>query len=372
MRKLRHPLIAAIVAVTALLGGLSATRAEDAPPPAVVVETVKVEPIEDPEQFTARVEAIESVDIVARVQGFLENIAFEPGQQVAAGALLFEIEREQYEAEVAAAQAQVAQAQAAAREAERNLTRIERLVREQSVSEATLDEARANAEIAEANLQTARAELRAAELNLSHTRITAPFDGQIGLNRYSVGTLVGPQSGPLARLIQLDPIRVVFSVPEGTVVTRQQQAGGDGVAGSRTDYQPRLRLPNGTEYPHTGRIDYIANEVDPSTGTLPVRVAFPNPRHLLIPNQFVTLFLFEAQSPRRPVVPQSAVLQDREGRYVFLLTGDQTVTRRRIRTGARVEHGWAVQDGLEGGERLVVQGVQRLSDGARVQPATRP
>lgn len=364
-------LLTAALALTVALVG-APIIAEQPPAPAVVVERIRVQPIRDPERFTGRVEAIEAVDVVARVQGFLRRIAFEPGQAVAAGDLLFEIEPDQYQAELAAARAQLAQAEAASREAQRNLARTEQLARDQSVSQSVLDEARAGAEIAAADVQAAGARVRIAELNLSHSRITAPFDGQIGLNRFSVGTLVGPQSGALARLIQLDPIRVVFSVPETTVVTLQQQAGNGGRRADRSAYEPRLQLPNGTGYPHPGRIDYVSNEVDPSTGTLPVRVAFPNPDRLLIPNQFVTLAMHEAEAPERPVVPQSAVLQDREGRYVFVLQDDATVTVRRIRTGPRVEQGWAVEQGLMGGESVVVQGVQRLTEGLRVQATTRP
>lgn len=196
----------------------------DQPLPAVIVEPVVVEPISDLMQFIARVEAIESVELRARVQGFLETIAFQAGQQVSAGELLFEIEADRYEAAVASARAGVSQAEASQRQASRNLERMQSLTERQSVSRAALDEAQANAEIAEANLAAARAQLQAAELDLSYTRITAPIDGEISRSYFSSGDLVGPESGQLADIIQSDPIRVVFSLSEGALVTLRQQA----------------------------------------------------------------------------------------------------------------------------------------------------
>ncbi len=355
------------IAMGVLVILLSSRAIAAQPPPAVVVQVVDVQAIQNPDEYTARIRAIDSVDVLARVQGFLEDVAFQPGQMVSAGDLLFEIEPDQYQAAVASAQARVAQATATSKKADLDLARARRLSETQSVAQSVLDEAEANAEIARADVQAARAQLQAAELNLSYTRISAPFQGEISLNEYSVGTLVGPESGPLARLIQLDPIRAVFAVPEGAVVDmRQRMASDDSV--NPDGFELRLRLPNGSAYPHRGHIEHVSSEVDPSTGTLPIRVEFPNPDHLLIPNQFVTVFISEGEAPARPVVPQSAVLQDRQGRYVYLLTKDQTVTPRRIRTGARVPNGWAVEEGLTGGETVVVQGIQRLSDDIRVQP----
>ena len=131
----------------------------------------------------------------------------------------------------------------------------------------------------------------------------------------------------------------------------------------------RLRLPNGEEYAEEGTIEYVASEVDAATGTIAVRVVFPNPDRLLAPGQFVTLFVGDVDVPELPVVPQTAVLQDREGRYVYLLGENDTVTQRRIETGERVGNGWVVSEGLEGGEPVVVQGIQRLAEGMTVQPS---
>lgn len=338
-----------------------------APAPAVVVEEITVQPVEDPEAFTARVEAIEAVDIRARVQGFIESVAFEAGQHVETGDLLFEIEPELYQAAVASAQAQLAGAKADRMRAERQLARAEELIERNVTAEVTLDEARAAREAAVAAVKAAQAALVRAELDLSYTRIEAPIPGEIGRAILTVGNLVGPESGPLARIVQLDPVRVVFSISEGLLVTLRQEASGS--LPKPDALSLTLRLPNGTTYDQDGRIEYVASEVDPQTGTIAVRVIFPNPDRLLVPGQFVTLYVGEAEPPELPIVPQTAVLQDREGRYVYLLEEDDTVTQRRIEIGSRVGRGWAVTDGLSGGEAVVVQGIQRLAEGMSVQPS---
>lgn len=336
-----------------------------APPLPVVVASIAREAVNTPQEFLAEVEAIEAVDIQARVQGVLRQVVFEPGQHVEEAQLLFEIAPEQYEAAVAAAQAGVAQAEAALNNAQRTLERNQGLSQQQAVSAAVLDEVEAAAEIAAANLAAAQAQLQIAELDLSYTRIEAPIAGEIGRALFTRGNLVGPGSGPLARLVQLDPIRVVFSLSEGEMVTLRQASGQAGEI-DPDSLDLRLRLPNGTRYPRPGRIEYMASEVDRQTGTVAVRAIFPNPDEILVPNQSVTLSVQEEAGEERPVVPQTAVLQDREGRFVFLVGDDARVSPRRIVTGERVGNGWVVEEGLAGGEQVVVQGTQRLSEGMTV------
>jgi membrane fusion protein (multidrug efflux system) len=338
------------------------------PPPAVVVEKVTVQAVSNPTRFTARVEAIQSVDVRARVTGFLHAVDFKDGQDVKVGDTLFQIEPDQLQASVASAEAQVARAEATRTSAERALARNRELFSRNTVSQAVLDDAQAAFDVANADVQVAKAALNTAELNLSYARIAAPIPGSIGRANFTVGNLVGADSGALARIVSLDPIRVAFAVTEEVLVTaRQQQAGGSTID---TDaLKLSLQLANGTDYDEPGRIEFVDNEVDPQTGTATARAVFPNPHRILIPGQFVTLAIGEKAKPTMPVVPQSAVLQDREGRFVYLLGKDNTVSQRRIATGARVGSGWAVTSGLGGGEQVVVQGVQRLAEGMTVQPS---
>ena len=338
------------------------------PPPAVIVAPIKVEPASTPAQFTGRVEAIQAVDIRARIQGFLQSVGFRDGQAVKAGDALFEIEPDQYQAAVASAEAQVASAQATRDANKRTLERTQQLFSQKTASQAALDQAQAAYDIANANVEIAQAALRTAKLNLSYTRITAPIAGDIGRPALTVGNLVGPESGSLARIVSLDPIRVAFCISEGLLVTlRQQESNGGALDPNALDLT--LKLANGTVYDKPGTIDYVENAIDPQTGTAAVRVVFPNPNHILIPGQFVSLEVREKNVPNLPVVPQTAVLQDRDGRYVFTLGEGDTVSQKRIETGARIGNGWAVTKGLSGGEVVVVQGIQRLKDGIKVQPS---
>ncbi len=338
------------------------------PPPAVVVEKVEVQQVGDPTRFTARIEAIQAVDIRARVTGFLHAVSFKDGQVVKAGDLLFEIEPDELEALVASARAQVTRAEATRQSAERTLARNRELFARNTASQAALDEAQAAFDVASAEVQVAEATLNTAELNLSYARITAPISGTIGRATFTVGNLVNPSSGSLARIVSLDPIRVAFGISEGLLVTmRQQQASGNTV--DPDALKLTLRLANGTDYGERGRIEFVESEVDPQTGTVTVRAVFPNPSYILIPGQFVTISVREKEAPNLPVVPQAAVLQDRKGRFVYLLGQNNSVSQRRIETGARAGNGWAVTTGLKGGEQIVVQGIQRLADGMTVQPS---
>ena len=349
-------------------GSTAVAQQPAAPPPAVVVEKVERQQASAPTRFTGRVEAIESVDVRARVTGFLHAVRFKDGQEVKDGDTLFEIEPNELEAQVASAQAQVARAEAARISAERTLGRNKTLLERNSVAPAVVDDAQATFDAAVADVQVAQATLTKAELNLSYARVTAPISGSIGRATFTEGNLVGPDSGSLARIVSLDPIRVAFAMAEGLLVTlRQHGAGGAGV--DPKSFKLSLRLANGTDYDEAGQVDFVENEVDPQTGTVTARAVFPNPHHILLPGQFVTLSVQEKEAPQLPVVPQAAVLQDRNGRFVYLLGKNNTVSQRRIDTGARVGNGWAVTTGLDGGEKVVVQGVQRLADGMTVQPS---
>jgi membrane fusion protein, multidrug efflux system len=347
-----------------------AQQTQALPPPAVVVEPVEVKEVSTPARFTARVEAIETVDIRARVSGFLQRQAFKDGQAVKAGDTLFEIQPDELDALLASAEAQVARAKATQQSAERTLARTLELFARKTVSQAVLDEAQAAFDVATADVQVAEAALRTAELNRSYATIAAPISGSIGRATFTTGNLVGPDSGSLARIVSLDPVRVAFALSETLLVTiRQQEAAGGGIDPNALKLS--LNLANGTDHDEPGRIEFIDDEVDPQTGTVTARAVFANPHHILIPGQFVTVSIEEEKPASLPVVPQTAVLQDRDGRFVYLLGSDNTVSQRRIETGARFGNGWAVAGGLSGGEQVVVQGVQRLADGMTVQPAAR-
>ncbi|WP_018183933.1 efflux RND transporter periplasmic adaptor subunit [Kaistia granuli] len=365
MAGLSSPLRAVAVSLACLFFTPDAFAQQPAEPPAVVVQRIAVEDIKKPEEFTARVEAIDSVDIRARVEGFLRSIDFQPGQQVKVNDPLFNIEPDQFEAQLASAKAELERTQATLTSATQALKRTQELFVTRTISQAAMDTAQENYDIAAANVAAAQAAVDLADLNVSYTRIKAPIAGVISKSNFSVGSLVSASSGPLARIVSLDPLRVAFSLAEGTLITfRQQETLGE--LPPKLDLS--LRLANGTIFKGTGKLEYVDSEVNPQTGTVTVRAIFDNPRHVLVPGQFVTLIAEEKNAPRLPVVPQTAVLRDKIGPYVYVLGADDVVSIRRIELGPQVETGWAVTKGLSGDEQVVVQGVQRLREGIKVRP----
>jgi len=366
------PRTTAVLLVSLVCGIGVPARAQapgDQPPPAVVVERIQVEEVNKPEEHTARVEAIDSVDIRARVEGFLRAIDFQPGQQVAVNDLLFQIEPDQFQAQLASSKAELTRTQAALTSATQAFDRTKELFATRTISQAAMDTATENRAVAAANVTAAEAAVRLAELNVSYTRIEAPIAGVISKSNFSVGSLIGPSSGALARIVSLDPLRVAFSLAEGTLVTYRQDEAKGGVA-PKLDLS--LRLANGTLFQGSGRLEYIDSEVNPQTGTVTVRAIFDNPHRVLVPGEFVTLIVREKEAPRLPVVPQTAVLRDKDGPYVYVLGADDTVSIRRIELGAQIDTGWAVTKGLTEGEEVVVQGVQRLREGIKVHPTDSP
>lgn len=337
------------------------------PAPPVIIKTVEKASSAAPLRFNGQIEAIEAVDIQARITGFLKQKAFEQGAAVKTGDLLFEIEPDQMTAALAQAQAQVARAQAAQNAARQSLTRTRTLANRNTASQASLDDAQATFDIATADVQSAEAARDTAKLNLSYTQIRSPINGTIGRSLFSVGNLVGPSTGPLARIVQLDPVRVVFSITDRAITDLRQKEAGGGVVNPES-FRLTLTLANGTQYGELGRVQFIDNEVSAQTGTVAVRAIFKNSDHLLVPGQIVAVNLLDESAIDLPVVPMSSVLQDREGKYVFVLTTGNTVSRRPIVTGTRIGNNWTVADGLKAGETIVVEGLQRIADGQSVSP----
>ncbi len=337
-------------------------------PPAVTVTVVEDREINPPRSFVGRVEAVRAVDLRPRVEGILEQQLFKEGGDVKAGDLLYVIESDRYQAALAAAEASQAKAEATLKEAELMLARNQKLRKDGTVSQAEYDTAVAAADGARAEVQAAQASVQTATLDLEDTRIAAPIDGRIGRSAVTIGNLVGPSSGALARIVQLDPIRVVYSISEDRLLrTKRVLAGLTEEERSRT-FVPGIRLPDGEMYEAGGRVDFVDNQVDTNTGTIAIRAVFPNPDAMLLPGQYVTVVVRRDRPRQRPVVPQSAVLMDREGPYVFVLDADNRAVRRRIDTGTAIDTYWAVKSGLQAGETIIAQGVQKVTPGQRVEP----
>lgn len=340
----------------------------NAPPPAVTVDSVRNEDVAPRTEFIGRLEAIEAVDIRARVQGFLRKVEFQEGQDVKAGAPLFTIEPDLYQAAVAQAQSQVDSADATLRNAQISLDRRQELRERNAGSQADLDTAVANRDTAKAALAAAQAQLRTVQLNLSYTSIATPITGRIGKANITVGNLVGPDSGALARVVQLDPIRVVFSVSERDVIEVQKNAGAASQKDLNASFVPTLRLATGGQFDQTGRIEFGGNEVDPSTGTVPIRAVFDNPKTILLPGGTVFVSVRPAEPRIMPVVPVAAVQETRQGKQVLVVTADNKVEERRIQATTQVGQNWAVESGVQAGDTIIVDGLQKVRPGAVVNP----
>ncbi len=358
--------------------------------PAVVYHVVETASVGDTFRFLGRIAPIERVSLQARVPGFIEEVAFEGGETVERGKLLFQIQKEQYEAALDSAQAQLAGAEAQLSEAERQLERQQELRQSGTVSEANLEDARARAEAARADRLQAQAAVEQAKLDLGYTTIEAPIDGQMSAPLLTRGNYVTPSAGPLADLVQIDPIWGVFSLGENNLVmwrrlglgaqetapVSQASDGESQVTGSASapspspsDYRLRLLLPDGSTYAREGEFAFVGNSVDAQTGTVEVRIRFENPDGMLLPNQNVTLRVEEADPPVLPLVPQEAIQLGRDGRAVWIVNEDDTVSRRPIEVEAGPDVATAaVTRGLEGGEHVVVRGALSLSEGQKVDP----
>jgi RND family efflux transporter MFP subunit len=344
---------------------LSAPPGPGGDPPLVTVEPVKLEEVNPPKEYVGHVEAIQMVDLQPQVKGYLEEMKFKEGEYVRAGQILYVIERAPYQARLDAARAQVEKARAELFRAERLLKRLQS-ARPESVPATDMDNAEAAALAAKAQLAEAEAAMVLARIDLEYTTIKAPFGGRIGPTAYDIGNLVGPTSGPLARIVQMDPIRVVYSVSETdlpSILDALKEAGDK----KASPMVPSIKLPHGEMYKNKGRLEFINNEVDSATGSIAVRALFDNPEGLLFPGQYVKVLVSARDSRRMPVVPQSAVQIDQEGKYVLLVDSQNRVELRRINTGAAVGGKWIVESGLSGGEQLIVEGIQKAQPGQAVK-----
>ncbi len=360
--------IVAIVSLTACDDGNEAAAPSEAPPPSVTVATAFSKEIRASAEFVGKVEAIDNVDLIARVSGYLHKKGVADGAVVDEGQLLFAIERDQYTAAQASAKAELAKALADQKLKEADLARDDNLFKKGHISKAKFEASLAARDQASANVSAAEASVAQTDLQLTYTEIKAPFAGRIGRTRFSVGDVVGPNTGALASLIRVAPIYVLFSISEKDFVQAMER-----VEGSLRDFlasgnAPNLgaRLPTGQELKETGKIVFVDNRVDPATGTIAVRGQFENKRELLVPGQFVTIIIESAKAQRTLLVPQAAIQRDQKGTFVLTVNDQQLVEQRHIETGDQIETAWVVKDGLQEGERVIVQGLQKVRPGVPV------
>lgn len=335
------------------------------PPPTVIVAPIGEKDVVPATEYVGHVEAIQAVDLRARVEGFLEKVNFKEGDFVRAGTLLYVIEQAPYQAKVDADMARVREAQAELVSADQHLRRLQSALKA-SISATDMDNAVAHGLAAKAKLAETRAILESSRLNLGYTTIKAPISGRIGRTTYTRGNLVGPGSGSLARIVQVDPIRVVYSISENDIAA-VQVALHDVEPGKKRLLAPQLRLADGKVLKIIGRVSFVDNHVDPDTGTIAVWARFKNPHGLLIPGQYVTVLVKARASRVMPVVPQAAVLVNRKGRFVLMVDAKSRVVVRPIAIGPAIGTYWTVKSGLKAGEAIIVRGIQKVRPGQPVR-----
>jgi membrane fusion protein (multidrug efflux system) len=340
------------------------------PPPAVGVQLARIKSVAPSDSFVGRIKAIDTVQLRARVEGFLDKVLFKEGQRVKSGQLLYQIEKTQYQAAVDQANANLAAAEAVQLNAQLQFNRAAELVKTQAVAQTTLDQDRANLDSANASILQNKAALAIAMENLGYTDIKSPIDGRIGLTTYTQGNLVNPASGVLATIVSEDPIYAEFPVSMrqiADITAKHNQAPG-----GQINIKVFVKLANREEYDHPGVWNYIGNQVDQQTDTLLVRATFPNPERRLVDGAFVTVEVKENAKTPRLVIPRAALQLDQAGVYVLVVDKDHKVETKRVTTGEAVNTDIAIASGLQEGDAVIVDGVQKVRPGQVVTDTVIP
>ena len=368
--------VPSLVACAALTVGLSACNPKNEyvppPPPKVSVAQPMKQDVTNYIELTGNTSPVQSVDLEARVQGFLESINYKDGAIVKKGDLLFGIQRDTYQAQLDQAKASLASAQAAQVNAQSDYQRKLALARQDFSTQAVLEDTKKTLDQAIASVTSAQASLDLATINLGYTQVTAPFDGVATNHLVDVGALVGV-AGPtkLATVVQTDPVYVYFNASEAQVLTIKVSFAQQGF--TRADFDMHripveIGLQSEEGYPHKGKLDYVAPQVDSSTGTLQARAIFDNKNNALLPGLFVRVRAPISHSPNALLVRDDAIGTSQQGSYVLVVGNDDVVAQKLVKTGQRLGRLRVIEAGLEPGDWVVTEGIQRAIPGSKVSP----
>jgi membrane fusion protein (multidrug efflux system) len=380
LRAFRSALAVATLASLALpLLQSAPARAQPGPagPPAVGVMKAEKKAITETSEFVGRIQAIDRVDITARVTAFVEQRLFVEGTEVKRGDLLYKLEQPPFEAAVQQQSAAVAQNNALLTNANITLGRAQSLLNGPAGQKSTVDDAKAQQLSQAAQLMSAEAQLRQAQINLDYTEIHAPVAGKIGQTRFTVGNVVGPSSGPLATIVSQDPMYVLFPVSVRTFLELRKKYSDKGGASAVV---LKLKLPDGSDYGPTGKVDYVDPTVATNTDTLQVRGKIANPatnapepgeptNRTLTDGEFVTVLVEGVQPVELLAIPRSAVLEDQQGSYVYVVGDGNKAEQRRLQLGQSTPDTAIVAAGLTEGETVIVDGLQKVRVGQPVAPS---
>lgn len=335
------------------------------PKPVVGVAAATLQDANLPKKHIGHVEALESINLMARVNGYLEQVNFAEGSVVKKGQVLYIIEQAPYKAQVAAAQAGVGAAEANLFQAQTKFDRM-RSAGAGSIPKTEMDDAKAAYDLAHARLLEAQANQELTEINLGYTTITAPLEGRIGKSFYKKGDMITPASGSMAEIVSIDPIRVLFSVNERQTTTIRKAAHDAKKTTAEPSLKIRVSTQDGIEYPHIGRVDFIDNKMDPNTGTIAIWSTFANPEGELLPGAYVNVFLTPAAPLEQISIPQGALQRDKDGPFVLVVDDNSKIEKRTIQTGKSSGRNLFVTSGLTQGELVVYEGIQKVTPGVEV------
>ncbi len=345
-------------------GQSEAQAANPQSPPKMAVEIVQLaaQPVELQTELPARTTATRMAEVRPQVTGIIEKRLFNEGASVKAGEQLYQIEAAPYQAEVNNAQASLQRARADLKVTERREQRYKNLLDDNAVSQQEYDEALAAFEQAEAEISVRQAALDSALINLRYTKVNAPIDGQIGISHVTEGALVSAgQLNPLATIHQLDPIYVDISQASKEILRLRRQLMSGRVNGDAAP-KVRLKLEDGSEYQHVGELQFSEVNVNENTGSIVMRARFPNPDGLLLPGMYARDEVNEGSIDDAILVPQKAVMFDREGRAtVMLVNADNKVEQRQITVQRDIGNDWLASEGLKTGDKVIVEGLQKIA-----------
>ena len=357
-------------------GESNSARQNDPPPPSVTVSEPLRRTVTEWDEFTGRFQAIDHVSIRPRVSGYLQSAHFQEGTMVKKGDLLFVIDPRPYEAAAEEAQGQLQTAQAQVTFASRDLERAVELSRTQALSQQMLDQRRQALQSAEAAVITAEGTLKRAKLDVEFTQVVSPIDGRIGRKLVTEGNLItGGDTGAtvLTTVVSLDPIYFYFNIDEQTYLKNTRLRLADPPPMSHDNANPvHVALPDDTEFPHEGRMDWIDNELDQGTGTLRGRALLPNPQLRFSPGQFGRVRLLGSAPYEALLLPDTAIGSDQSRKIVYVVGADNVVDVREVKLGRLDEGLRIVREGLKPDDQVVISGLQRVRAGARVTPTRKP
>lgn len=359
------------------LGPVSCTQKEETeqappPPPQVSVYEIKAREVPIYQELVGQVYGFKDIGISARVEGYLEGIHFKEGFPVKKGMLLYTLESQQFEADVAAKMSGVAAAQTYTTEAKTYLDRIEPLAKEKAVSQSDLDSAKAQYEVGLSQIKAAKANLRAANIQLGYTKIYSPISGIIGKTKAKVGDFVGRQPSPiiLNTVSRIDTVLVQFFITESQYLMFMRRHMAQIEKGKFEKVEKanlELILSDGSIYKHKGTPDFVNREVDPQTGALLIQASFPNPDELLRPGQFAKVKGEIEVVKDGILIPQRCLIELQGTFSVYVLGAENKIKLKEVKVGPKIESFWLIREGLKSGEKVVYEGLQKVKDGTVVE-----